>query len=101
MTPIPSPPAPGFRDPPGCLDGSRRPPTAGRPPSPARRSAPMKRRSVLLLSLVALAACSDQGQGPVEPAAPLQAASGKYIVVFKDASFGGPRTSVTRAIGDY
>ncbi|MFL5382657.1 MAG: S8 family peptidase [Longimicrobiaceae bacterium] len=62
----------------------------------------MKRRSVVLLSILALAACSDQGQSPVAPAAPPQAASasasGKYIVVFKDGSFGGPRASVSRSI---
>jgi subtilisin family serine protease len=62
----------------------------------------MKRRSVLLLSIVALAACSDQAPNPVAPAAAPQAASpGKYIVVFKDASFGGPRASISSAITDY
>jgi len=65
----------------------------------------MKRSSIILLSIVALAACSDQASSPVAPAtpaAPLQAASpGKYIVVFKDGSFHGPRASITAAISDY
>ena len=64
----------------------------------------MKRSSAPLLLLFALAACSDGAQSPVAPAAPPQAAStsasGKYIVVFKDGSFGGPRASVSRAITD-
>jgi len=60
----------------------------------------MKRRSVLLLSLAALAACSDQAQSPVTPAAPLQAAAGKYIVVYKEASFRGSRSTVTTAIAE-
>src|SRR5687768_9937778 len=72
---------------------------AGRPAFPAPRSAPMKRTSVFLLSFVALAACSEQAQSPVaSPAGPLQSASGKYIVVFNDESFSGPRFSVAGAI---
>jgi subtilisin family serine protease len=57
------------------------------------------KRSLALLALVALAACADESQSPV---APLQPASepGKYIVVFKDASFGGPRLSVASAIAE-
>jgi len=61
----------------------------------------MKRRSVVLLSIVALAACSDEVTTPVAPATPpavASSASGKYIVVFKDAAFNGPRFSVTGAI---
>ena len=61
----------------------------------------MKRRSILLLSLVAVAACSDQGQSPVAPAAPaapLQSVAGKYIVVYKDATFRGSRSSVRASI---
>ena len=58
----------------------------------------MKRRSVVLLLIVALAACSDEVTTPVAPATPpavaAQSASGKYIVVFKDAAFNGPRFSV-------
>ncbi|MFL5537694.1 MAG: S8 family peptidase [Longimicrobiaceae bacterium] len=61
----------------------------------------MTRRSIVLLSILALAACSDQARSPVAPATPTEAArsaAGRYIVVFKDASFGGPRASVSRAI---
>jgi subtilisin family serine protease len=62
----------------------------------------MKRSSLALLSLVALAACSDQAKNPVAPTAPAAppAAAGKYIVVFKDASFTGPRLSIATAITD-
>jgi len=59
----------------------------------------MKRSLALALSLAALAACSDQS--PVTPLqAPDAASAGKYIVVFKDGSFAGPRLSVSRAITD-
>ena len=60
----------------------------------------MKRSSTVLLSLLALAACSDQGSSPVAPraAAPPEAVAGKYIVVFKDASFKGPRLAINTAI---
>jgi subtilisin family serine protease len=66
---------------------------------PRPRSFPIKRSLALVLSLAALAACSDQS-----PVAPLEApdavSAGKYIVVFKDGSFAGPRLSVSRAITD-
>ncbi|MFL5537696.1 MAG: S8 family peptidase [Longimicrobiaceae bacterium] len=61
----------------------------------------MKRSLAVVLPFLALAACSDQVTTPVAPATPPAAVSqsaGKYIVVFKDASFGGPRASVSRAI---
>jgi len=64
----------------------------------------MKRSLAVVLPFLALAACSDEVTTPVAPATPPAAASqsmsGKYIVVFKDASFGGPRASVSRAITD-
>ncbi len=62
----------------------------------------MKRNIVVLLPLLALAACSDGGQNPVSPteAGPLQSASGRYIVVFKDAALGGARLSVASAIAE-
>jgi subtilisin family serine protease len=60
----------------------------------------MKRSIAVLLPFLALAACSDQTQSPVSPVEPLQSASGKYIVVFKDASFNGPRLSVASAIAE-
>ena len=50
------------------------------------------------------AACSDEVTTPVAPATPpavaAQSAAGKYIVVFKDASFNGPRASISRAIAE-
>jgi subtilisin family serine protease len=60
----------------------------------------MKRSSAVLLSLLALAACSDQQSSPVasSTAAVPQGVAGKYIVVFKDASFKGPRLSINTAI---
>ena len=60
------------------------------------------KRSAVILSLLALAACSDGAQSPVSPVAagPVQSASGRYIVVFKDASFRGPRASITTAIAE-
>jgi len=57
------------------------------------------KRSIAMLALVALAACADESQSPVAPVQPSE--SGKYIVVFKDATFGGPRLSVAEAIADY
>jgi len=61
----------------------------------------MKRSLTLLVPLLVLAACSDQTT-PVAPttADAVQASSGKYIVVFKDASFRGPSLSVSTAIRD-
>jgi subtilisin family serine protease len=63
----------------------------------------MKRSLAVLLPFLALAACSDEVTTPVTPRTPAEAAqsaSGKYIVVFKDASFGGPRASITSAIAE-
>jgi subtilisin family serine protease len=59
----------------------------------------MKRSLAVLLPLLAMAACSDEVTTPAAPtAAAVQRASGKYIVVFKDESFSGPRFSVAGAI---
>jgi subtilisin family serine protease len=61
----------------------------------------MKRSLAVVLPFLALAACSDEVTTPVAPSTPAvaaQSASGKYIVVFKDASFAGPRASISRAI---
>ena len=55
----------------------------------------MKRSlAAVVLPLLALAACSDEVTTPVTPVPAIEAAqsaSGKYIVVFKDAAFNGPR----------
>jgi subtilisin family serine protease len=59
----------------------------------------MKRSLALLLPVLALAACSDQASSPVATDAPaVQSAGGKYIVVFKDETFRGPRMTVTAAV---
>ena len=59
----------------------------------------MKRSLAILLPLLALAACSDQSSSPVASRQTTpQAVAGKYIVVFKDASFSGPRLSIATAI---
>jgi subtilisin family serine protease len=59
----------------------------------------MKRSLALVLSLTVLAACSDRAESPVAPLqAPDAASAGKYIVVFKDGTFAGPRLSVSSAI---
>jgi subtilisin family serine protease len=59
----------------------------------------MKRSFALIGSMLALAACSDEVTTPAAaPTAP--ALSGKYIVVYKDDSFAGPRLSVSEAITD-
>ncbi len=60
----------------------------------------MKRSLAVLLPLLALAACSDEASSPVAPieAPAVQSAGGKYIVVFKDETFRGPRMTVTTAI---
>jgi subtilisin family serine protease len=60
----------------------------------------MKRSLAVVLPLLALAACSDEVTTPVSPIAAEQSGSGKYIVVFKDASFNGPRLSVANAIAE-
>ena len=60
----------------------------------------MKRSLALLLPVLALAACSDEASSPVAPidAPAVQSAGGKYIVVFKDETFRGPRMTVTAAV---
>jgi subtilisin family serine protease len=59
----------------------------------------MKRSLAVLLPLLAMAACSDEVTTPAAPTAEaVQSASGKYIVVFKDEAFSGPRFSVAGAI---
>jgi len=61
----------------------------------------MKRSLAVVLPLLALAACSDEVTTPATPAIEAAtSASGKYIVVFKDASFDGPRLSVANAIAE-
>ena len=59
----------------------------------------MKRSLALLLPVLALAACSE-ASSPVAPieAPAVQPAGGKYIVVFKDETFRGPRMTVTAAV---
>ncbi len=57
----------------------------------------MKRSLALIGSMLALAACSDEVTTPA--AAPTEGAlAGKYIVVYKDDSFGGARLAVSQAI---
>jgi subtilisin family serine protease len=57
----------------------------------------MKRSLALIGSMLALAACSDEVTTPA--AAPTDGAlTGKYIVVYKDDSFGGARLAVSKAI---
>ncbi|HEX6749338.1 MAG TPA: S8 family peptidase [Longimicrobium sp.] len=61
----------------------------------------MKRSLAVALPLLALAACSGDVTTPATPVTQAEtSASGKYIVVFKDASFHGPRASIATAINN-
>jgi subtilisin family serine protease len=57
------------------------------------------KRTLALAAALALAACADASQSPTAVADDAPRA-GKYIVVYKDASFSGPRLSVASAIAE-